>query len=140
VHIAGTKGKGSTSAMVESVLRTAGYHTGLYTSPHLHTFRERIRVDGQLIGKRELVDVLRGSMPAIESTPGVTAFEIMTALGFVYFARQEVDWAVLEVGGGRSDATNVARPQVCGITSLSFDHTDCWPYAFAHRLGEGGNR
>jgi dihydrofolate synthase/folylpolyglutamate synthase len=125
VHIAGTKGKGSTSAMVESVLRTAGYHTALYTSPHLHTFRERIRVDGQLIGKRELVDVLRASMPAIESTPGVTAFEVMTALGFVYFARQEVDWAVLEVGlGGRLDATNVVRPQVCGITSLSFDHTE----------------
>jgi dihydrofolate synthase/folylpolyglutamate synthase len=125
VHIAGTKGKGSTSAMVESVLRAAGYRTALYTSPHLHTFRERIRVNGRLIGKRELVDVLRTSKPAIESTPGVTAFEIMTALGFVYFAQQEADWAVLEVGlGGRLDATNVVRPQVGGITSLSFDHMD----------------
>ncbi len=125
VHIAGTKGKGSASAMVESVLRASGYRTALYTSPHLHTFRERIRVDGRLIGKRELVDVLRASKPAIESTPGVTAFEIMTALSFSYFARQEVEWAVLEVGlGGRLDATNVIHSQVSGITSLSFDHMD----------------
>jgi dihydrofolate synthase/folylpolyglutamate synthase len=125
VHIAGTKGKGSTSAMVESVLRAAGFRTALYTSPHLHTFRERIRADNRLISKRELVDVLNAARPAIEDTPGITAFEIMTALAFVYFARQEVEWAVLEVGlGGRLDATNVVRPEVCGITSLSFDHMD----------------
>jgi len=125
VHIAGTKGKGSTSAMVESVLRSAGFSTGLYTSPHLHSFRERIRVSGRLIGKRELVRVLNASRPAIEATPGITTFEIMTALAFVYFAEKGVDWAVLEVGlGGRLDATNVVRPEVCGITSLSYDHTD----------------
>jgi dihydrofolate synthase/folylpolyglutamate synthase len=125
VHIAGTKGKGSTSAMVESVLRSAGYRTGLYTSPHLHSFRERIRVDAGLIGKRELVELLDWARPAIEASPGVTAFEIMTALAFSHFARQHVDWAVLEVGlGGRLDATNVVHPAVGAITSLSYDHVE----------------
>jgi dihydrofolate synthase/folylpolyglutamate synthase len=125
VHIAGTKGKGSTSAMVESVLRAAGYRTGLYTSPHLHTFRERIRVGSRLMAKAELVDILQCCQPAIEATPGVTAFEVMTALGFLHFARQGVEWAVLEVGlGGRLDATNVVHPAVCAITSLSYDHVE----------------
>ncbi len=125
VHIAGTKGKGSTSVMVESVLRTAGYRTGLYTSPHLHTFRERIRVGGNLMSKRDLVDLLEYSRPAIESTPGITAFEVMTALAFLHFARRQVEWAILEVGlGGRLDATNVVHPAVCGITSLSYDHVE----------------
>ena len=125
VHIAGTKGKGSTSAMTESVLRAAGFRTGLYTSPHLHTFRERIRVGGELIPKQALVDVLNRNREAIETTAGVTAFEVMTALAFAHFADSRVEWAVLEVGlGGRLDATNVARPAVCGITSLSYDHTD----------------
>ena len=125
VHIAGTKGKGSTSAMVESVLRAAGYRTGLYTSPHLHTFRERIRLDGELLAKRELVALLERCRPAIEATPGLTAFEIMTALAFTHFAEQKVEWAVLEVGlGGRLDATNVVHPAVCAITSLSYDHVE----------------
>jgi dihydrofolate synthase / folylpolyglutamate synthase len=125
VHIAGTKGKGSTSAMVESVLRAAGYRTGLYTSPHLHTFRERIRLDGGLMSKAELVDLLERSKPVIEATPGITAFEVMTALAFQFFAEQGVEWAVLEVGlGGRLDATNVVHPAVAGITSLSYDHVE----------------
>ncbi len=125
VHIAGTKGKGSTSAMVESVLRTAGYRTGLYTSPHLHTFRERIRCRGNLMPKAALVDLLPEVRSAIESAPGVTAFEIMTALAFTCFARENVEWAVLETGlGGRLDATNVVLPAVCGITSLSYDHME----------------
>lgn len=125
VHIAGTKGKGSTSAMVESVLRAAGYRTGLYTSPHLHTFRERIRLNGGLMSKADLVDVLARCRPAIEATPDITAFEIMTALAFEFFAQQGVDWAVLEVGlGGRLDATNVVHPAVCAITSLSYDHVE----------------
>jgi len=125
VHIAGTKGKGSTSAMVESVLRTAGYRTGLYTSPHLHTWRERIRVGGALMTKRDLVALLDQHRQAIEMTPGITAFEIMTALAFSYFAQREVEWAVLEVGlGGRLDATNVVHPAACGITSLSYDHVE----------------
>lgn len=125
IHIAGTKGKGSTSAMVESVLRTAGYRTGLYTSPHLHTFRERIRLNGALMSKHDLVEVVDRSRPAIEATPGITAFEIMTALAFSYFAESGVEWAVLEVGlGGRLDATNVVHPAVGGITSLSYDHVE----------------
>lgn len=125
VHIAGTKGKGSTAAMVESVLRTAGYRTGLYTSPHLHTFRERIRLNGKLIQRADLVAQLDRCRPAIEATPGITAFEIMTALAFQFFAEQGVEWAVLEVGlGGRLDATNVVHPTVCAITSLSYDHVE----------------
>jgi dihydrofolate synthase/folylpolyglutamate synthase len=125
IHIAGTKGKGSTSVMVESVLRTAGYRTGLYTSPHLHTFRERIRLDGALMSKYDLVGLLEHCRPAVEATPGVTAFEIMTALAFAYFAESAVEWAVLEVGlGGRLDATNVVHPAVGSITSLSYDHVE----------------
>lgn len=125
VHIAGTKGKGSTSAMVEAVLRAAGYKTGLYTSPHLHTFRERIRLDGGLMPKAELADLLERCLPAIAETPEITAFEIMTALAFEFFARHQVEWAVLEVGlGGRLDATNVVHPAVCAITSLSYDHVE----------------
>lgn len=125
VHIAGTKGKGSTSAMVESVLRTAGYRTGLYTSPHLHTFRERVRLNGGLMSKAELVALLDKCRPAIEAVPEITAFEVMTALAFQFFADRGVDWAVLEVGlGGRLDATNVVHPAVCAITSLSYDHVE----------------
>ena len=125
VHIAGTKGKGSTSAMVESVLRVAGHRTGLYTSPHLHSFRERLRVGGKLISKAELVALAERCKPAIEDTPGITAFEVMTALAFKLFAEQGIEWAVLEVGlGGRLDATNVVHPAVCGITSLSYDHVE----------------
>lgn len=125
VHIAGTKGKGSTSAMIESVLRTAGYRTGLYTSPHMHTWRERIRCNGALMPKAALVEQLDKARPSIEVVPGITAFEIMTALAFTYFAQEGVDWAVLETGlGGRLDATNVVTPAACAITSLSYDHVE----------------
>jgi dihydrofolate synthase / folylpolyglutamate synthase len=125
VHIAGTKGKGSTSAMVESVLRAAGFRTGLYTSPHLHTFRERIRLNGGLMTKADLVALLDRCRPAFEAVPEITAFEVMTALAFQYYAEQGVEWAVLEVGlGGRLDATNVVHPAVCAITSLSYDHVE----------------
>lgn len=125
VHIAGTKGKGSTAATVESVLRAAGFRTGLYTSPHLHTWRERIRLDSELIPKATLVELVDRTREAIEATPGITAFEIMTAIAFLYFAEAGVEWAVLEVGlGGRLDATNVVHPAVCGITSLSYDHVE----------------
>ena len=125
VHIAGTKGKGSTSVMVESVLRSAGYRTGIYTSPHLHTFRERIRLGSGLMTKAELVALLDRCKPAIEAVPEITAFEVMTALAFQYFAENGVEWAVLEVGlGGRLDATNVVHPAVCAITSLSYDHVE----------------
>jgi len=124
VHIAGTKGKGSTAAMVESVLRVAGYRTGLYTSPHLHTFRERIRVGGNLISRGDVVALVKEIQPLVAQVPGVTTFEAITAMAFAYFARQGVEALVAEVGlGGRLDATNVLLPEVAVITSLSLDHT-----------------
>ena len=124
VHIAGTKGKGSTAAMTASVLQAAGYRTGLYTSPHLHTFRERIRVDGQPIGRAEVVALAERLRPLVEGVEGITTFEVMTAMAFLYFVERGVDFAVLEVGlGGRLDATNVVSPLVSVITSLSYDHT-----------------
>lgn len=124
LHIAGTKGKGSTAAVCESCLRAAGYHTGLYTSPHLHTFRERIRVDGQKIASEEVLALVEEIQPHIERVQGVTTFEAATAIGFLYFARRGVDVAVIEVGlGGRLDATNVLTPEVSVITALGLDHT-----------------
>jgi len=123
IHIAGTKGKGSVAAMSESILRAAGYRTGLYTSPHLHTFRERIRVNGQLIPKETVVSIVERLQPLVSWVRGITTFEIITALGFLHFAEQEVELAAVEVGmGGRLDATNVVNPLVAIITSLSYDH------------------
>ena len=123
VHITGTKGKGSTAAMIESVLRAAGHSTGLFTSPHLHTFRERIRVGGRLISEGAVVRMLQDIRPAVEQIPDITTFEVMTGLAFAWFAEQGVTWAVLEVGlGGRLDATNVVIPAVAVITSISRDH------------------
>jgi len=131
VHIAGSKGKGSVAVMVASVLTAAGYTTGLYTSPHLHTFNERIRVNGELIPDTELVGLMERIKPEVEvvnekATYGrLTTFELMTALAFAYFAQKGVDFQVVEVGlGGRLDATNVVEPEVCVITSISFDHTE----------------
>jgi dihydrofolate synthase/folylpolyglutamate synthase len=124
IHIAGTKGKGSTAAMIASILRAAGYKTGLYTSPHLHTFRERIQLDGQLISEEAVADLTERLQPQISQIEDLTTFEIMTALAFLYFAEERVDLAVLEVGmGGRLDATNIVTPLVAVITSLSYDHT-----------------
>ena len=125
IHIAGTKGKGSVAAMSESILRAAGYRTGLYTSPHLHTFRERIQVNGRLIPEETVASLTERLQPLVSRIEGITTFEIMTALGFLYFVEQGVEFAVLEVGmGGRLDATNVVNPVVAIITSLSYDHTD----------------
>lgn len=133
VHIAGTKGKGSTAAMVESCLRAAGYRTGLYTSPHLHTFRERIRVAGDEIERDEVVALVEELRPLVDRRPDLTTFEVITAMGFLYFARSDVELAVVEVGlGGRLDATNVLRPEVAVITSISLDHT----YLLGDTLGE----
>jgi dihydrofolate synthase/folylpolyglutamate synthase len=124
VHIAGTKGKGSTAAMIESVLRAAGYRTGLYTSPHLHTFRERIRVDGELIPRNEVTDLVTELQPRFAEVEGTTTFEAITVIAMEYFARRKIDVLVAEVGlGGRLDATNVLEPEVSIITSLSYDHT-----------------
>ena len=125
VHIAGSKGKGSTAAMTDAILRAAGYRTGLYTSPHLHSFRERMRVNGQLISQERLVELWERLRPHAKALEQTTTFEIITALAFMHFAEPVVDWAVLEVGlGGRLDATNVVQSQACAITSLSYEHTD----------------
>lgn len=124
IHIAGTKGKGSTAAMVESVLRAAGYRTGLYTSPHLHTFRERIQTSGELIPEADVARLVGRMEPLVAQVADITTFEVMTVLAFAWFAEQGVEWAVVEVGlGGRLDATNVLVPAVAVITSLSYDHT-----------------
>ncbi len=124
VHIAGTKGKGSTSALTASILQRASFRTGLYTSPHLHTFRERIQIDSSLISESEVVQGVERLRQVAPLVPQITTFELITALGLDYFARQQVDIAVIEVGmGGRLDATNVITPLVSAITSISLDHT-----------------
>jgi dihydrofolate synthase/folylpolyglutamate synthase len=122
--IAGTKGKGSTAAISESILRAAGYKTGLYTSPHLHSFRERIRIGGELISEETVIGLAQRLKPYFEDTPDLSAFELITAVAFMAFAEANVDVAVLEVGlGGRLDATNAVDPTVAVITSISYDHT-----------------
>jgi dihydrofolate synthase/folylpolyglutamate synthase len=123
VHVAGTKGKGSTAAMIDAMLRVAGYRTGLYTSPHLHTFRERIQVQGDMIPEADVLRLINKIRPLADRIPAITTFEVMTGLAFAWFAEQGVAWAVLEVGlGGRLDATNVVTPAVSVITSISLDH------------------
>jgi dihydrofolate synthase/folylpolyglutamate synthase len=130
VHVAGTKGKGSTCAILASVLRAAGYRTGLFTSPHLTDVSERIQVDGVPISRDEMAmhmskvaDVVRQMDAAGDPTMSPTFFEIITALGFLQFDQQHVDIAVLEVGlGGRFDSTNVCEPLVSIITNVSYDH------------------
>jgi dihydrofolate synthase/folylpolyglutamate synthase len=127
VHVAGTKGKGSTAAMIAAVLSAAGYRTGLYTSPHLQCVEERLAIDGRACSSDELVDLIERLRPIVlelDATEGPTYFEILTAMAFVYFADHRVDWAVLEVGmGGRLDSTNICQPAVSVITSISLDHT-----------------
>jgi dihydrofolate synthase/folylpolyglutamate synthase len=128
VHVAGSKGKGSTCAMLASVLRCAGYRAGLFTSPHLVDVRERIQIDGELIGRDELAALMAEVRPAAEALEAEgeppTFFEVGTALGFLHFLRHECDIAVIEVGlGGRFDSTNVLTPLVSVITSISLDHT-----------------
>jgi dihydrofolate synthase/folylpolyglutamate synthase len=123
IHVAGTKGKGSVSALAASALQAAGLKTGLYTSPHLQDYAERIQVDGQPIPHADLAELVEQIKPAVAQVPYLTTFEITTALGLLYFARQGCEAAVIEVGlGGRLDATNVVTPLVSVITSLSLDH------------------
>jgi dihydrofolate synthase/folylpolyglutamate synthase len=129
IHIAGTKGKGSVAAFCASALRAAGLRVGLYTSPHLQEFRDRIRIvtpadsDGRITEAR-LVELVNRLKPAAAQVEGITWFELVTAIGFMHFAQERVDVAVVEVGlGGRLDATNVITPLVSVITSLSLDHT-----------------
>ncbi len=131
VHVAGTKGKGSTAAMISQTLIAAGYRTGLFTSPHLHTIRERIKINGEMISEVDFAALVAEIKPIVESINEqamfgkLTTFEILTAVVFIYFKKNRVDFQVLEVGlGGRLDATNVVKPDVCVITSLSLDHTE----------------
>ncbi len=123
LHVAGTKGKGSTCALCASALQAAGYKVGLYISPHLFDYTERIQINDQPISHAELVALVEQVKPYVARIPRLTTFEITTALGFLAFAERGVDVAVVEVGlGGRLDATNVVRPRVAVITSLSMDH------------------
>ncbi|HZD56007.1 MAG TPA: folylpolyglutamate synthase/dihydrofolate synthase family protein [Anaerolineales bacterium] len=124
IHIAGTKGKGSVSSLCASTLQAAGYQVGLYTSPHLIDFNERMRVNGTVISHADLVDLVEEYKSVIEDIPHLTTFEITTGLAFLYFRIRGVNAAVIEVGlGGRLDPTNVVVPIVSVITSISYDHT-----------------
>ncbi len=123
IHVAGTKGKGSVCALCASVLQAEGYTVGLYTSPHLLDYCERIQVNGEPISHEQTIELVKEIKPAVAKIPKLTTFEITTALGFLAFARNDVNAAVIEVGlGGRLDATNIVTPNVSVITSLSYDH------------------
>ncbi len=123
IHVAGTKGKGSVSALCASALQAAGYKVGLYTSPHLEDYCERIQINVEPITHEQMVDLVEEIKPAVAQIEKLTTFEITTALAFMAFAKQSVNAAVFEVGlGGRLDATNVVTPCVSVITSLSYDH------------------
>ncbi len=129
IHIAGSKGKGSTSALITSILMAAGVRAGLYTSPDLHTFRERIRIAGEPVSEEEIVRLVAIMREALERTdPSVGPYitwEVATALAFLAFREAGVERAVIEVGlGGRLDATNVVEPDVCAITSISYEHME----------------
>src|SRR5512138_487123 len=123
IHVAGTKGKGSVSALCASGLQAAGYKVGLYTSPHLLDYVERIRINGGPISHEQMIQLVEAVKPAVRKIPKLTTFEITTAIGLLAFAKNDVNAAVIEVGlGGRLDATNVVFPKVSVITSLSYDH------------------
>lgn len=123
IHVAGTKGKGSTSALIANALLEAGYRVGFYTSPHLTDYCERIQVNHANLPHSAFIDLMKSIRPFINLVEGITTFELTTALAFLYFQQQKVDFAVVEVGlGGRLDATNVVDPLVAVITALSLDH------------------
>lgn len=138
VHIAGTNGKGTTSALCEAMLRANGARVGLFTSPHLHSFRERIRVNGKLVSKTDVVEAMEQVRPAVEAVGYASPFEKLSALALVCFARADVEWAVLETGlGGRWDCTNhCERPAVCGITRVGMDHMNVLGDTVAKIAGE----
>ena len=122
VHVAGTNGKGSTSHMLAAIFQEAGYKTGLYTSPHLKDFRERIRVNGKMIDEASVCDFVERIRPLSESIDP-SFFEVTVVMAFDYFARQQVDIAIVEVGlGGRLDSTNIIFPELSVITNISYDH------------------
>ena len=152
VHVAGTKGKGSTSAMLSAMLTAAGYRTGVFSSPHLERIEERFAVDGVPCSAGELVALVERMRPVVrlmdeedaasgDPAGGPTYFEVTTAMALVHFVERQVDAAILEVGlGGRLDATNVCLPVVSVITSISFDHTQAArQHARVDRPREGGD-
>ena len=139
IHVAGTNGKGSTSSMIASVLQEAGYKVGLYTSPHLKDFRERIRINGEMISEEFVVDFVAFNKPFFEENQ-LSFFEMTVGLAFDYFAKEQVDVAVIEVGmGGRLDSTNIITPLVSVITNIGLDHTqflgDTLPKIAAEKAG-----
>ncbi len=139
IHIAGTNGKGSSSHMIASILQSSGYKTGLYTSPHLLDFRERIKLNGEMISKEDVVDFVKKYKIEIDRIQP-SFFELCVAMAFHYFAKQKVDIAVIEVGmGGRLDSTNVIHPLVSLITNIGFDHMqflgDTLPKIAAEKAG-----
>lgn len=122
VHIAGTNGKGSTSSMLASILQESGLKVGLYTSPHLTSFTERIKINGKEISERKVVSFVDQLRPVIERVRP-SFFELTVAMAFSHFEKEEVDIAVIETGmGGRLDSTNILRPEICAITNISYDH------------------
>ena len=125
IHVAGTKGKGSTCAMIASILIAQGYRVGLYTSPHMIDFSERIQIDNLQINHADFVELIGDLRDDIERVRNISTFEITTALAFKYFSNKNVDIAIVEVGmGGRLDATNIVDPLLTVITSISLDHTN----------------
>lgn len=124
IHIGGTNGKGSTSHMLASILQTAGYKTGLYTSPHLRDFRERIRINGKMISEQQVVNFVEGQKNTIEEIEP-SFFETTVAMAFDHFKREKIDIAIVEVGlGGRLDSTNIINPELSVITNIGLDHVN----------------
>lgn len=136
VHVAGTNGKGSTSHLLASILASAGYKTGLYTSPHLIDFRERIRINGAMIPQENVINFVNRHRCLIEEIQP-SFFEVTVAMAFDHFATEQVDVAVVEVGlGGRLDSTNILLPDLCVITNIGMDHTDLLGNTLAEIAGE----
>lgn len=137
IHVAGTKGKGSVSALCASALQAAGYNVGLYTSPHLQEFTERIKLNGREISEADFVELVNEVKPYLDAGTQLTTFEIATGLALLYFAKKSANAVVLEVGlGGRLDATNVVNPIVTVITSISYDHSEFLGDTLAKIAGE----
>lgn len=130
VHVGGTNGKGSTTVMIARILREAGYQVGVFTSPHMHDYRERMVINGRMIAKEDVIAMIRRVRPHLEDMVAEgfehpTEFEVSTALALLYFAEKNVDYAVIEVGlGGAIDSTNVVSPLISVITNVSMDHMD----------------
>ncbi|MEH1009358.1 folylpolyglutamate synthase/dihydrofolate synthase family protein [Winogradskyella sp. ECml5-4] len=136
VHVAGTNGKGSTSHMLASILQESGYKVGLYTSPHLKDFRERIRINGKVISKQAVIAFIKKNKAFLEDNQ-LSFFEMTVGMAFDYFLKQKVDIAIVEVGlGGRLDSTNIITPELSVITNIGFDHTQFLGNTFQEIAGE----